>query len=127
MRIAVPTEVKNNEYRVAIKPVGVHELVTAGHEVFVQAGAGAGSALTDEAYAAQGATIVPDADAAWSAGEMVLKVKEPVPDEYGYLRDDLTLFTYLHLAADEELTQALLKSQCVGIAYETIQKQRGLR
>ncbi len=126
MRIAVPTEVKNNEYRVAIKPVGVHELVTAGHEVFVQAGAGAGSALTDEAYAAQGATIVPDADAAWSAGEMVLKVKEPVPDEYGYLRDDLTLFTYLHLAADRPLTEALLDSRTTAIAYETVRLPSGL-
>lgn len=126
MRIAVPTEVKNNEYRVAITPVGVNELVSAGHEVLVQAGAGEGSAIPDAAYAAQGATILPDADAVWAAGELVLKVKEPVPAEYRHLRGDLTLFTYLHLAADRPLTEALLASRTSAIAYETVRLSSGM-
>ena len=126
MRISVPTEVQNNEFRTAITPVGVHELTTAGHEVFVQAGAGEGSSITDEEYAAQGATIVPDAAAAWSSGELVLKVKEPVAEEYGYLRADLTLFTYLHLAADRPQTEALLAAGTTAIAYETVQLPSGM-
>lgn len=124
MRIGVPTEVKNNEYRVAITPVGVHELVGRGHEVLVQRGAGEGSSIPDEAYVAQGATIVDTAEDAWSA-EGVLKVKEPVEQEYGFLREGLSLFTYLHLAADEPLTRALLDSGTTGIAYETVQLADG--
>ena len=108
MRIAVPAETKNNEFRVAITPVGVNELVRHGHEVFVQSGAGVGSSITDEEYAAQGATIVDGAKATWEAGEMVIKVKEPIEQEYQFLRDDLVLFTYLHLAADRPQTDALL-------------------
>ena len=126
MRIAVPTEVKNNEYRVAITPVGVHELARRGHEVFVQAGAGFGSSITDAEYAAQGATILPDADATWAAGELVMKVKEPVASEYGYLRDDLLLFTYLHLAADRALTERLLEAGTTALAYETVQLPNGM-
>ncbi len=126
MKIAVPTEVKNNEYRVAITPVGVHELTRRGHEVFVQAGAGLGSSITDAEYADQGATILPDADATWSAGELVMKVKEPVASEYDYLRDDLVLFTYLHLAADRSLTERLLTAGTTALAYETVQLPNGM-
>ena len=121
MKVAVPAEVKNNEYRVAITPAGVHELVTHGHEVLVQTGAGDGSSIPDAAYVAAGATITKDAASTWNAGELVLKVKEPIESEYGYFRDDLVLFTYLHLAAEPELTSALLKSGITAIAYETVQ------
>jgi alanine dehydrogenase len=125
-RIAVPSEVKNNEFRVAITPVGVNELVRAGHDVFIQSGAGIGSSLTDEDFAAQGATIVDGADATWATGEIVLKVKEPVASEYHRLREDLTLFTYLHLAADREGTDALIAARTTAIAYETVQLPSGL-
>lgn len=121
MRIAVPSEVKNNEYRVAITPAGVYDLVSNGHEVLVQTGAGAGSSIADAEYAAQGARIVADAETAWGEAELLLKVKEPVASEYGYFRDGLVLFTYLHLAAEKELTEALLASGVTGIAYETVQ------
>jgi alanine dehydrogenase len=126
MRIAVPAEVKNHEYRVAITPVGVAELVAHGHQVFVQAGAGLGSSITDEEYIAQGATIVPTAAETWAIGEMVLKVKEPIATEFGFLRDDLLLFTYLHLAADRPGTDALLNAGTTAIAYETVQLPNGL-
>ncbi len=126
MKIAVPAEVKNNEYRVAITPVGVNELVRNGHEVFIERGAGVGSSITDEEYAAQGATIVPDAAQTWAAGEMVLKVKEPIEAEYGSLRDDLVLSTYLPLAADEPQTDALLAAGTTAIAYETVQLPSGM-
>ena len=125
-RIAVPSEVKNNEFRVAITPVGVNELVRAGHQVFIQSGAGIGSSLSDDDFVAQGATIVDGADATWAAGEIVLKVKEPVASEYHRLRKDLTLFTYLHLAADREGTDALLAAGTTAIAYETVQLPSGL-
>ncbi len=121
MRIAVPAEIKNNEYRVAITPSGVHDLVAHGHEVLIQSGAGVGSSITDEAYRAAGASIAPDAAATWAAAELLLKVKEPIASEYGYFREDLLLFTYLHLAAEPELTAALLKSGMTAIAYETVQ------
>ena len=126
MRVAVPSEVKNHEYRVAITPVGVAELVAHGHDVFVQAGAGVGSSISDEEYVAQGARIVPTAAETWASGEMVLKVKEPVASEFGYLRDDLLLFTYLHLAADQAGTEALLNAGTTAIAYETVQLPSGL-
>ncbi|MEA5053571.1 MAG: alanine dehydrogenase, partial [Propionicimonas sp.] len=126
MRIAVPAEVKNREYRVAITPVGVAELVGHGHEVFVQSGAGLGSSISDAEYVAQGATVLPDADATWAAGELVMKVKEPVAGEYHRLRDDLVLFTYLHLAADRPGTDALLAAGTTAIAYETVQLPNGL-
>ncbi|PJJ61557.1 alanine dehydrogenase [Compostimonas suwonensis] len=121
MKIAVPREIKNNEFRVAITPAGVHDLVSHGHEVLVETGAGAGSSIPDELYAAAGATIAPDAEATWSAADILLKVKEPIASEYAYFRDDLVLFTYLHLAAEEALTRALLDAGVTAIAYETVQ------
>jgi alanine dehydrogenase len=121
MRVGVPTEVKNNEYRVAITPAGVHELVGRGHEVFVQAGAGLGSSLPDADYAAAGAKILDSAEEVWGQAELLLKVKEPVPAEYPLLRPDLVLFTYLHLAADRPLTMALAEAGTTAIAYETVQ------
>jgi alanine dehydrogenase len=124
MRIGIPTEVKRHEYRVAATPAAVQALVTAGHEVLLQAGAGAGSSFEDEAYAAVGARIVPEAADAWSA-EMVLKVKEPIASEYGFLRDELLLFTFLHLAADRALTDALLAAGTTSVAYETVQLDNG--
>ena len=125
MRIGVPTEVKNHEYRVAITPIGVHELVTNGHEVLVQAGAGTGSSITDEEYVDQGARIVGDADELWGEAETVLKVKEPVAEEYHRMREGQTLFTYLHLAADQALTEELVKRKVTAIAYETVQLPSG--
>ncbi len=121
MRIAVPAEIKNNEYRVAITPAGVKDLVSAGHTVVIQAGAGVGSNITDEAYSKQGATIEKDAAKVWASGDMVLKVKEPIESEYQYFREGLLLFTYLHLAAEEHLTKALLDAKVTSIAYETVQ------
>jgi alanine dehydrogenase len=121
MKVSVPAEVKNNEFRVAITPSGVHELVAAGHEVFIQTGAGEGSSISDAEYEAEGAKICPDAASTWAAGDMVLKVKEPIAKEYGFLREGLILFTYLHLAADRPLTEVLLSSKVTSIAYETVQ------
>ena len=125
MKVGVPKEVKNHEYRVALTPVGAHELTKHGHEVFVQTGAGLGSQIPDEEYVAAGATMIDDADDVWGTAEMVLKVKEPVAEEYHRLREDLTLFTYLHLAADKPLTEELVKSKTTGIAYETVQLPSG--
>jgi len=125
MRISVPTEVKNNEYRVALTPAGVHDLAVAGHEVFVQTGAGIGSSMTDDEYRAAGATLLDDAADVWGRAELVLKVKEPVSSEYGHFRDDLVLFTYLHLAADRPLTERLLADRVTAIAYETVQLPGG--
>jgi alanine dehydrogenase len=125
MRIGVPTEVKNHEYRVAITPAGVHELVRHGHTVHVQAGAGVGSAIPDAEYVAAGATIEPDADAVWAAGELVLKVKEPVAEEYHRVRPGQVLFAYLHLAADKALTEELLARRVTAVAYETVQTASG--
>lgn len=125
MRVGVPTEVKNNEYRVALTPAGASELTRRGHEVLVQAGAGLGSAITDAEYAEAGAQIVPGADDTWGRAELVLKVKEPVAEEFGRLRPGLTLFTYLHLASAPELTRELLDKQVTGIAYETVQTATG--
>ncbi|TAL43307.1 MAG: alanine dehydrogenase [Salinibacterium sp.] len=125
MRVGVPREIKNNEFRVAITPAGVHDLVSHGHEVIVETGAGLGSAITDEDYAAAGATIAADAASTWSAAELVLKVKEPVAAEYAYLRDDLVLFTFLHLAAQTELTRTLIATGVTALAYETVQLADG--
>jgi alanine dehydrogenase len=121
VRIGIPTEVKDHEYRVAITPAGVHELVGRGHEVFVQSGAGRGSSLPDEDYAAAGAKLLDGAEEVWGQAELLLKVKEPVADEYRHLRPDLVLFTYLHLAADRPLTVALAEAGTTAIAYETVQ------
>ncbi|GAB3385730.1 alanine dehydrogenase [Humibacter soli] len=122
MRISIPREIKNNEYRVAITPAGVHDLVANGHEVHVERGAGDGSSIPDSAYVDAGAVIEPDAAATWAAAELLLKVKEPIEQEFGFFRDDLTLFAYLHLAAEPELTKALISSGMTAIAYETVQR-----
>ena len=120
MRIGVPTEIKNHEYRVAITPAGVHQLAVAGHDVLVQRGAGVGSAIADAVYARSGATLLDSAGEVWEAADLVCKVKEPVAAEYPFLRADLTLFTYLHLAADRPGTDALLDAGTTSIAYETV-------
>ncbi len=125
MKISVPTEIKNNEYRVALTPAGVHDLVAAGHEVFVQRGAGEGSSMPDAEYEAAGATMLDDAADVWARAELLLKVKEPIESEYGYFRDDLVLFTYLHLAADRPLTDRLVADRVTAIAYETVQLPSG--
>jgi len=125
MKVGVPKEVKNHEYRVAITPVGVHELVAHGHEVFVERAAGIGSQIDDAEYAAAGAKILESADEVWGNAEMVLKVKEPIAEEYHRLREDLVLFTYLHLAADQPLTNELLERKTTSIAYETVQLPSG--
>ncbi|MFJ6170703.1 alanine dehydrogenase [Curtobacterium sp. NPDC092190] len=121
MLIGVPTEVKNNEYRVAATPAGVGELALHGHRVLVQAGAGAGSSFSDDEYRAAGATVVGAAAEVWEQAELVLKVKEPVASEYPSIRPGQVLFTYLHLAADRPLTDALVASGATAIAYETVQ------
>jgi alanine dehydrogenase len=121
VKVGIPSEVKNNEFRVAITPAGVFELSRAGHEVFVQAGAGAGSSISDDYYEAAGATILPTADDVWATGDLILKVKEPIAEEYGRMRDGQVLFTYLHLAASKECTDALLDRKVTGIAYETVE------
>jgi alanine dehydrogenase len=120
MRIGVPKEVKNNENRVAMTPAGVVNLALFGHEVVIESGAGLGSGFADADYETAGAQIVETAEEAW-AQEMIMKVKEPVSSEYGYFREGMILFTYLHLAPEPELTQAMLDSKVIGIAYETVQ------
>jgi alanine dehydrogenase len=125
MRIGIPTEVKVDEYRVAITPAGVRELSSRGHEVLVQTGAGLGSAFDDDHFTAQGARIVPDAEAVFGEAEMVLKVKEPQAGEVGLLREGQTLFTYLHLAAEPELAHGLQESGATCIAYETVEDAEG--
>ena len=120
MRIGVAKEIKYDEYRVALTPAGARELVQQGHDVLVEAGAGEGSAFADSAYETVGAQIV-SVDDVWSEAELLLKVKEPVPGEYERLREGLVLFTYLHLAADEELTTALVESGITAVAYETVE------
>ena len=121
MRVGIPTEIKNNENRVAITPAGVHELTRRGHEVFIEAGAGIGSGFSDEQFQAEGATILATADEVWAAGDLLLKVKEPIAAEYHRMRDGQVLFTYLHLAASRECTDALINSGTTAIAYETVQ------
>ena len=125
MRVGVPKEVKNHEYRVAITPACVHELVDRGHDVIVETTAGEGSAISDQEYLAAGAKIGDTADQVWADSELVLKVKEPIEEEYHRLREDLTLFTYLHLAASKPCTDALLQAGTTAIAYETVQLPNG--
>ena len=125
MIIGVPKEIKDNENRVAISPAGVDALVEAGHEVLIESGAGEGSGFPDEAFVEHGAKIARSAEDVWSSADMVLKVKEPQPSEYRFFREDLILFTYLHLAAEPELTRALMESKVTAIAYETIQLENG--
>ncbi|MBO8195220.1 alanine dehydrogenase [Streptomyces oryzae] len=121
VKVGIPREVKNNEFRVAITPAGVNELVRNGHEVFVEKDAGAGSSIPDAEYTGAGATILGTADEVWATADLLLKVKEPVAEEYHRLRKDQTLFTYLHLAASRECTDALLESGTTAIAYETVE------
>lgn len=121
MKIGVPTEVKNNENRVALTPAGADRLTREGHRVIVQSGAGIGSRIADDAYRAAGAEIVDSAADVWADADLLIKVKEPIAEEYGFLRPDLTLFTYLHLAADRALTSALVDAGTTAVAYETVQ------
>ena len=125
MRVGIPTEIKNNEYRVAITPAGAAELTRRGHDVIIQAGAGEGSAISDSDYKAAGAQIVNTADDVWSDAELLLKVKEPIEPEYARMRKGQTLFTYLHLAASRPCTDALMASGTTSIAYETVQTADG--
>jgi alanine dehydrogenase len=125
VKVGVPKEVKNHEYRVAITPIGVHELSAHGHEVFVEKNAGVGSQIDDSEFEAAGAKILDSADEVWGTADMVLKVKEPIAEEYHRMREGLTLFTYLHLAADKPLTEELIARKVTGIAYETVQLPSG--
>lgn len=121
MLVGVPTEIKNNENRVAVTPAGVHEFVRRGHEVLVQSGAGVGSSLSDDDFAEAGARIVSGAADVWGAADLLLKVKEPIEAEYSSMRADQVLFTYLHLAASRPCTEAIIGSRTTAIAYETVQ------
>src|ERR1700687_1924000 len=125
MRVGIPTEIKNNEFRVAITPAGVAELVLRGHEVIIQAGAGEGSAITDADFKSAGAQLINSADEVWVEADLLLKVKEPIEAEYTRMRKGQTLFTYLHLAASRACTEALLTSGTTAIAYETVQTADG--
>jgi alanine dehydrogenase len=125
MIIGVPKEIKNQEYRVAMVPAGVRSLVDDGHRVLVQSSAGEGSGIADDEYQAAGAELRPTAEAVFAEAEMIVKVKEPLPQEYQLLREGQLLFTYLHLAPDPKLTRALLERKIVGIAYETVQAENG--
>jgi alanine dehydrogenase len=125
MKVGVPTEIKTDEYRVALTPAGVRELVEHGHEVVIQAGAGDGSAIGDEEYTSQGARVLPDAESVFGEADMIVKVKEPQPPEVAMLEPRHTLFTYLHLAPDPELTRGLVESGAACVAYETVEDARG--
>lgn len=126
VKIGVPREIKNHEYRVAITPAGVHELVRLGHEVFIEFDAGAGSSIPNIEFETAGAKILATADEIWAIGDLILKVKEPISEEYGRMRKGQTLFTYLHLAASRPCTDALVKSGITAIAYETVEFNNGL-
>ncbi|SCL71801.1 alanine dehydrogenase [Micromonospora citrea] len=121
MKVGIPREVKNHEYRVAITPAGVNEFVRSGHQVFVESGAGVGSSISDDEFAAAGAKILASADEVWDTAELVLKVKEPIAEEYHRMREGQVLFTYLHLAASKACTDALIDRKVTGIAYETVE------
>ncbi len=122
MKIGCPKEVKDNENRVGLTPNAVRAYVSAGHEVFIQQGAGAGSAITDEEYVAAGAGILPGADAVWSSADMIVKVKEPLPEEYGRMRENQIVYTYFHFAADEPLTKACMERKIIALANETVEE-----
>ena len=121
MKIGVPREIKNHEYRVAITPAGVMEMVRHGHEVFIEQDAGLGSSISNEEYVKAGAKMLATADEVWQTGDMIMKVKEPIAAEYDRMRDGQLLFTYLHLAAEQKCTDALLKNKVTGVAYETVE------
>jgi alanine dehydrogenase len=125
MIVGVPKEVKQDEYRVAMTPAGVEELTRAGHRVLVEAGAGSGSGITDEQYAENGAEIVASTPDVWRRADMIVKVKEPLPEEWPHMRAGQTVFTYFHFAADEQLTRAVMKSGITAVAYETIRDAKG--
>src|SRR2546423_6317243 len=125
MIVGVPKEIKTDEYRVALIPVGAEELTRRGHPVLLQAGAGLGSGISDEEYAANGAEIVADAAEIWKRADLIVKVKEPLPEEWPLLRPGQAVFTYFHFAADEQLTRAVMKSGITAVAYETIKDARG--
>jgi alanine dehydrogenase len=125
VKVGVPKEVKNHEYRVAITPIGVHELTAHGHEVYIEQDAGVGSSISDDEYAAAGARILPSAADVWGTADLILKVKEPVEQEYHRMREGQTLFTFLHLAADKRLTEELLARKVTALAYETVQLPSG--
>jgi alanine dehydrogenase len=125
MIVGVPKEIKTDEYRVAMIPVGVEELTRCGHKVLIQAGAGQGSGIQDEQYAVHGAEILADAADIWKRADLIVKVKEPLPEEWSYLRNGQIVFTYFHFAADEKLTRAVMQSGITAIAYETIKDARG--
>jgi len=126
MKIGCPTEIKNNENRVGLTPNAVSAYTAAGHEVFMQKGAGLGSSLSDEEYVAAGAKILATADDVWGAADMIVKVKEPLKEEYGKMRENQLVYTYFHFAADEELTRACMKQKIVALAYETVEEGRAL-
>src|SRR5690349_245302 len=125
MKIGLPKEIKDNEYRVGLTPAGVNALTNAGHEVYVQKTAGEGSGFSDELYEKAGGKLLDTADQVWETGDMIVKVKEPIAPEYPRMRENQLLFTYLHLAPDVELTDQLLKRKVSGVAYETITDRRG--
>lgn len=125
MIIGVPKEIKNNESRVALTPSGVHEFIKRGHQVFIETMAGVGSSFTDEDYIKVGAKIIPNADLVWESAEMIMKVKEPIEEEYAKCREGQLLFTYFHFASSEPLTYAMLRSKSVCIAYETVERTNG--
>lgn len=126
MKIGCPKEVKDNENRVGLTPNAASAYVAAGHEVFIQKGAGLGSAIPDDEYIAAGAKILPDADAVWATSDMIVKVKEPMPQEYGKMRENQLVYTYFHFAADEELTRACMERKIIALAYETVEEGRAL-
>jgi alanine dehydrogenase len=121
VKVGIPREVKNHEYRVAITPAGVNEFTRHGHEIFIESGAGVGSSITDDEFTAAGAKILATADEVWDVAELVLKVKEPIAEEYHRMREGQVLFTYLHLAASKECTDALIDRKVTSIAYETVE------
>jgi alanine dehydrogenase len=125
MDVGIPRELKDHEYRVAITPSGVRELADAGHRVLVERAAGLGSSITDEEFRRAGATVLDTADEVWAESDLILKVKEPVPEEFHRLRKDQVLLTYLHLAASREVTEALLDSGTTAVAYETVELPDG--
>lgn len=125
MKVGVPKEIKNNEYRVAITPAGVFEFISHGHQVVIETGAGVGSSIPDEAFVAAGATMLASADAVWESADMILKVKEPIAGEYHQMRRGQVIFTFLHLAASQECTNALIASGATAIAYETVELPDG--
>ncbi|MDR3073307.1 MAG: NAD-binding protein, partial [Deltaproteobacteria bacterium] len=126
MKIGCPAEVKDNENRVGLTPNAVRAYVAAGHKVYIQKGAGLGSAVADEEYTAAGATILPTANDVWAEAEMIVKVKEPMPEEYSRMKENQLLYTYFHFAADKPLTDACMQRKIIALAYETVEEGKSL-